>query len=257
MKGENLNSLTNAEKIRIFEDLIKEKIISAEEINHRIDLIREETEERLVMAAKTSKADISGEAGTSGVESQEKELSPEQAEKLLETLQARFEAHMERHKGISWESVMARLEEAFAQKLWSLNEMERTGGEPDVTGFDEATGEYIFFDCSKESPQGRRNICYDREGQNEAEKKGQKPNGNAVDMAAAMGIELLTEEQYRFLQNLGEFDQKSWMWLKTPFDIRKTGCALYGYRVDDVVGVAQDRAYIRDDFKAFRGSLRV
>ena len=252
MKGENLNSLTNAEKIRIFEDLIKEKIISAEEINHRIDLIREETEERLVMAAKTSKADISGEAGTSGVESQEKELSPEQAEKLLETLQARFEAHMERHKGISWESVMARLEEAPAQKLWSLNEMERTGGEPDVTGFDEATGEYIFFDCSKESPKGRRTICYDREGQNEAKKIGRRPKGNAIDIAAAMGIELLTEEQYRELQMLGEFDRNTYSWLNNP-----SGRALHGFRSDVGVYVRQGNATDHVDYRAFRGSLRV
>ena len=142
-----------------------------------------------------------------------KVLSPEQREELLRTLKARFEKSMNRHRGLAWAEVRARLN-AKAEKLWSLNEMERTGGEPDVVGHDKETGEYIFYDCSPESPKGRRNVCYDREGQ-EARKAG-IAEGNAIEMAVAMGIELLTEEQYRELQELGNFDTKTSSWVKTP-----------------------------------------
>ncbi|HEY5747871.1 MAG TPA: DUF4256 domain-containing protein, partial [Chryseolinea sp.] len=152
------------------------------------------------------------------------ELSPEQREELLRALKARFAANMNRHKGLEWGKVKAKLE-ANAEKLWSLNEMERTGGEPDVVGHDKKTDAYIFFDCSAESPDGRRSVCYDREGL-EA-RKAFKPDKNALDMAAAMGIELLTEEQYRELQKLGNFDTKTSSWVKAPADIRKLGGALF------------------------------
>ena len=142
------------------------------------------------------------------INSNKKELSPEQLEELLRALKARFEKNMNRHKGLEWAKVQEKLE-ANTEKLWSLNEMERTGGEPDVVGHDKKTGEYVFYDCSAESPKGRRSVCYDREGQEDKEKHGVHPEGNAVDMAAAMGIELLTEEQYRELQKLGNFDTKT------------------------------------------------
>src|SRR5687767_4521554 len=144
-----------------------------------------------------------------------KNLSPEQGKELLKTLKARFEKNMNRHKGLKWADVEAKLDAARAgEKLWSLNEMETTGGEPDVIGFDKKTGEYIFYDCSAESPKGRRSLCYDREGLES--RKEHKPENNAIDMAADMGIELLTEEQYRELQKLGKFDTKTSSWLKTP-----------------------------------------
>ena len=151
-----------------------------------------------------------------------KELLLEQRKELLTALKVRFEKDTGRHKGLEWTKVQARLE-VNAEKLWSLNEMERTGGEPDVVGYDEKTGEYVFYDCSAQSPNGRRNVCYDREGQEEREKRGVHPEGNAVDMATAMGIEFLTEEQYRELQKLGDFDTKTSSWVKTPSDIRKLG----------------------------------
>ncbi len=149
-----------------------------------------------------------------------KELSPEQHEKLLGTLKGRFEKNMSRHQGLEWTKIRARLE-ASSEKLWSLNEMERTGGEPDVVGHDAKTGEYIFYDCSAESPEGRRNVCYDHEAL-EA-RKANKPADSAVNMAAGMDIELLTEEQYRELQELENFDTKTSSWVKTPSDIRKLG----------------------------------
>src|SRR6266576_2331555 len=148
--------------------------------------------------------------------SNKKELSPEQREELLRALKARFEKNMNRHKGLQWAKVQTKLE-ANTKKLWSLNEMERTGGEPDVVGFDKKPGEYIFYDCSAESPKGRRSLCYDREALDA--RKEHKPKNNAVDMAMAMGIELLTEEQYRELQKLGDFDTKTSSWVKTPSDI--------------------------------------
>jgi len=154
------------------------------------------------------------------------ELPAEQRDELLNTLQARFEKNMERHPGLAWADVRAKLA-ANSAKLWSLSEMQRTGGEPDVVGYDQDTGEYIFYDCSAESPVGRRNVCYDREGQQAREKRGVHPAGSAVDMAAAMGIALLTEEQYRELQTLGEFDTKTSSWVETPPDIRKRGGAIF------------------------------
>src|SRR5216117_3444878 len=153
-----------------------------------------------------------------------KKLSPEKREELLNTLKARFEKNMNRHKGLEWAKVQAKLE-AETGKLWSLNEMERTGGEPDVVGFDKKTGEYKFYDCSAESPKGRRSVCYD--GEALESRKEHKPKNNAIDMASAMGIDLLTEEQYRALQKLGKFDAKTSSWVKTPADIRKLGGALF------------------------------
>ncbi|HOJ00711.1 MAG TPA: DUF4256 domain-containing protein [Anaerolineaceae bacterium] len=183
-----------------------------------------------------------------------KELSPEQREGLLRALKARFEKHMNRHAGLEWAQIQARLD-ANAEKLWSLHEMERTGGEPDVVGYDEKTSEYIFYDCSAESPPGRRNVCYDREALDA--RKANKPEGNAVDMAAAMGIELLTEEEYRGLQKLGNFDAKTSSWVKTPSDIRKLGGALFAdYRYGNVF-VYHNSAPSYYSSRAFRGSLRV
>ena len=183
-----------------------------------------------------------------------KGLSPEQREELLRALKARFEKNMNRHKGLEWAKAKAKLE-ANAEKLWSLNEMEKTGGEPDVVGQDKKTGEYIFFDCSAESPKGRTSVCYDREGLDS--RKEHKPENNAIDMAAAMGIELLTEEQYRELQKLGNFDTKSSSWVKTPADIRKLGGALFGDRRFDHVFVYHNGAQSYYGGRAFRGSLRV
>jgi Protein of unknown function (DUF4256) len=183
-----------------------------------------------------------------------KELSPEQREELVGALKARFEKNINRHKGLEWAKVQTKLE-ASIEKLWSLNEMERTGGEPDVVGHDKKTDKYIFYDCSAESPKGRRNVCYDREGQ-EA-RKAFKPEDNAVDMAAAIGIELLTEEQYRELQKLGNFDTKTSTWVKTPSDIRKLGGALFADRRYGNVFVYQNSAPSYYGIRAFRGSLRV
>jgi hypothetical protein len=185
-----------------------------------------------------------------------KELSPEQREKLLRTLEARFEKTMNRHKGLEWAKVQVKLE-ANTEKLWSLNEMERTGGEPDVVGHDKKTGEYIFYDCSAESPNGRRTICYDREGQVAREKKGVYPRGNAIDIATVMGIELLTEEQYRELQKLGNFDTKTSSWVKTPSDIRKLGGAIFADRRYGKVFVYHNSAPSFYSARGFRGSLRV
>src|SRR5213595_3213850 len=153
-----------------------------------------------------------------------KELPQEQREELLRALKARFEKNMNRHKGLEWAKVQAKLE-ANNEKLWSLNEMERSGGEPDVVGFDKKTGEYIFYDCSAESPKGRRSLCYDREALES--RKEHKPENNAMEMAAAMGIELLTEQEYRELQKLGEFDLKTSSWVKTPSAVRSLGGAIF------------------------------
>ncbi|RDE14546.1 MAG: DUF4256 domain-containing protein [Candidatus Thorarchaeota archaeon] len=183
-----------------------------------------------------------------------KELSPEQLEALLRALKTRFEKNMNRHMGLEWAKVQAKLE-ASTEKLWSLNEMERTGGEPDVVGHDKKTGEYIYCDCSAESPKGRRNVCYDREGL-EA-RKSHRPENSAIDMAAAMGIELLTEEQYRELQKLGDFDTKTSSWVKTPSDIRKLGGALFADRRYDNVFVYHNSAPSYYGVRAFRGLLRV
>jgi hypothetical protein len=183
-----------------------------------------------------------------------KELSREQRKELLETLKARFEKNINRHKGIEWARVEAKLE-ANAEKLWSLSEMERTGGEPDVVGHDKKTGEYTFYDCSAESPKDRRSLCYDREALES--RKENKPKDNAMDMAAAMGIELLTEEQYRELQKLGEFDAKTSSWVKTPSDIRKLGGALFCDRRFNTVFVYHNGAESYYAGRAFRGWLRV
>jgi Protein of unknown function (DUF4256) len=183
-----------------------------------------------------------------------KDLSPEQREELIRVLKVRFETNMNRHQGLEWASVHAKLE-ANAEKLWSLNEMERTGGEPDIVGHDKKTGEYIFYDCSAESPKGRRSVCYDREALES--RKEHKPEDNAMDMAAAMGIELLTEEQYRKLQTLGNFDTKTSSWVKTPSAIRKLGGALFCDRRYDTVFVYHNSAESYYAARAFRGSLRL
>jgi hypothetical protein len=185
-----------------------------------------------------------------------KELSQQQREDLLRALKARFEKNMNRHTRLDWVKLQAKLE-ANAEKLWSLNEMERTGGEPDVVDYDKKTGEYIFYDCSAESPSGRRNFCYDREGQEKREKHGVHPAGNVIDVAAVMGIELLTEEQYRELQKLGAFDLKTQSWVKTPSDIRKLGGALFADRRYGHVFVYHNSAPSFYSNRAFRGSLRI
>jgi Protein of unknown function (DUF4256) len=188
------------------------------------------------------------------IDSNKKKLAPEQREELLSSLKARFEKNMNRHKGLEWAKVQAKLE-ANTEKLWSLNEMERTGGEPDVVSHDKKTGEYIFYDCSAESPKGRRSVCYDREGR-EARKE-HKPENNAIDMAADIGIEILTEDQYRELQKLGNFDTKTSSWVKTPSDIRKLGGALFCDRRYGHVFVYHNGAESYYAARAFRGSLRV
>lgn len=182
--------------------------------------------------------------------------APEQRDDLLNTLKTRFDNNMPRHVGITWADVQARLD-ANPDKLWSLHEMETTGGEPDVVGHDAETGEYIFYDCAPESPKQRRSICYDQEGQAAREKKGVHPNGNAVEMAAAMGVELLAEDQYRELQQLGEFDLKTSTWIKTPADIRERGGALFMDRRYDHVFVYHNSAPSFYSSRGFRGVLRV
>ena len=175
-------------------------------------------------------------------------------EELFKTLKTRFEKNMNRHKGIQWAKLQAKLK-ANARKLWSLGEMERTGGEPDVVGMDKKTGEFIFYDCSEESPKGRRSLCYDREALNS--RKEFKPKDSAVDMAAAMGIELLTEEEYRQLQKLGKFDLKTSSWVKTPSGIRKLGGAVFCDRRYDTVFLYHNGAESYYAARGFRGSLRV
>jgi Protein of unknown function (DUF4256) len=181
-------------------------------------------------------------------------LSKKQREELLSALKARFEKNMDRHQGLEWVQVEAKLQ-ANAQKLWSLHEMERTGGEPDVVYYDKKTAEYIFYDCAAESPKGRRSICYDREALQS--RKEHKPANNALDMAAAMGVELLTEEQYRELQKLGNFDTKTSSWVKTPSDIRRLGGALFCDRRYNTVFVYHNGAESYYAARGFRGSLRV
>jgi len=188
------------------------------------------------------------------INSNKKKLSPEQREELLRALKARFEKNMNRHKGLEWAKVQAKLE-ANTEKLWSLNEMERTGGEPDVVRHDKKTGEYIFYDCSAESPNGRRSVCYD--GEALESRKEHKPKNSAIDMAAAIGIELLSEEQYRELQKLGKFDAKTSSWIKTPSDIRKLGGAIFADFRYGHVFVCHNGAESYYAARGFRGSLRV
>jgi len=183
-----------------------------------------------------------------------KPLSPKESKELLATLKARFEKNMNRHKGLDWSDVEARLKEN-PEKQWSLNEMETSGGEPDVVGHDNKTGEYIFYDCSAESPKGRRSLCYDREALDS--RKEHKPENNAIEMAASMGIELLAEEEYRELQKLGDFDTKTSSWVMTPSGIRKLGGALFCDRRYDTVFVYHNGAESYYAARGFRGSLRV
>jgi hypothetical protein len=183
-----------------------------------------------------------------------KDLSPKQREELLRTLQARFQANMTRHKGLEWADVEEKLE-ANPEKLWPLSEMERTGGEPDVVGLEKKTGEYIFYDCSFDSPKGRRSVCYDREALES--RKEHKPKDSATNMAANMGIELLSEEQYRELQRLGEFDTKTSSWVKTPANVRKLGGAFFCDRRFDTVFLYHNGAESYYAARGFRGALRV
>jgi hypothetical protein len=192
--------------------------------------------------------------GMTNTHSDKKALTSKQREELLKILQARFEKNMDRHKGLAWAKVQTKLE-TNSEKLWSLNEMERTGGEPDVVSYDKKTDEYIFYDCSAESPTGRRSLCYDREALES--RKEHKPKNSAIDTAAAMGIELLTEEQYRELQKLGNFDTKTSSWIETPSDTRKLGGALFAdYRYGKVF-VYHNGAESYYAARAFRGSIRV
>jgi hypothetical protein len=188
------------------------------------------------------------------MKSNKKNLSPSQQEQLLNTLKLRFEKNKNRHKGLEWANVQSKLN-ADPGKLWSLNEMERTGGEPDVVGYDKKTGEYIFYDCSAESPRGRRSVCYDHEALES--RKEHKPENSAVEMAADMGIELLTEEQYRELQELGNFDTKTSSWIKTPSEIRKLGGALFCDRRYDTVFLYHNGAESYYAARGFRGLLSV
>jgi hypothetical protein len=192
--------------------------------------------------------------GMNNINSGKKNLFPEQREELITVLKVRFEKNMDRHKGLEWDKIQLKLE-SNAEKLWTLNEMERTGGEPDVVNYDLKTGEYIFYDCSAESPDGRRSLCYDREGLES--RKEHKPKNSAIDMAAAMGIGLLSEDEYRTLQKLGNFDMKTSSWIKTPADIRKLGGALFAdFRYDNVF-IYHNGAQSYYAARAFRGSLRV
>jgi hypothetical protein len=205
--------------------------------------------DRLIGQLFTPRADKQG-TGMKGAKTK-KQLSPEQREELLRALKARFEKNMNRHERLEWAKVKAKLE-ANSEKLWSLREMERTGGEPDVVGLDQKTGEYIFFDCSPESPKGRTSVCYDREGLES--RKEHRPKNTAMDMAMAMGIELLTEEQYQELQKLGDFDRKTSSWVKTPADIRKLEGALYCDRRYGRVFVGHNGAQSYYSARGFRGT---
>lgn len=205
----------------------------------------------VMLAAASADAGRSSEGKTAMAA---KDLKAEQRAELLEALKARFESNMQRHHKVAWDKVRARLE-ANAGKLWSLHEMERTGGEPDVVGHDKKSGEYVFYDCSAESPKGRRSICYDRKALDS--RKEHKPKNNALDMADAMGIELLTEEQYRELQKLGEFDLKSSSWVLTPPEIRKLGGAIFCDRRYDTVFTYHNGAESYYAARGFRGAVRV
>jgi len=195
-----------------------------------------------------------GKKNMSKTKSTKKDLLPKQCEELLNILKTRFEKNMNRHKDLKWGNIMAKLEKNSG-KLWSLNEMERTGGDPDVVGYDNKTGEYIFYDCSAESPADRRSLCYDRTALDA--RKENKPKDNAVDVAASMGIELISEEQYRELQKLSEFDLKTSSWVKTPDNIRKLGGAIFCDRRYNTVFVYHNGAESYYAARGFRGSLRV
>src|SRR3989344_1070956 len=188
------------------------------------------------------------------INSNKKELAPELRKELFRVLKARFEKYINRHKGVEWVKVQAKLQ-SKSDKLWSLNEMEKTGGEPDVIGHDKKTGEYIFYDCSKESPNGRRSVCYDREALES--RKEHKPKNNVIDMAATMGIEILTEEQYRELQKLGAFDTETSSWVKTPIEIRKLDGAIFADFRFGKVFVYHNGAESYYAARAFRGMLMV
>lgn len=183
-----------------------------------------------------------------------KSFSSNELDQLLETLESRFEANKQRHKGLKWQNVAKKLK-SKSSKLWSLNEMEKTGGEPDVVGFNKKTGEYLFVDCSPETPKGRRSICYDRKGLES--RKEHRPKNSAMDMAKEMGIEMLTEGEYQSLQKLGEFDTKTSSWLQTPNDIRKLGGALYGDRRYNQVFIYHNGAQSYYAVRGFRGALKV
>lgn len=186
--------------------------------------------------------------------SAKKILSPEQREELLATLKTRFDKNKGRHKGIEWSAVLQKLESDPA-KLWSIGQMEETGGEPDVTGFDKKTGEYLFVDCAAETPKGRRSVCYDREGLDS--RKEFKPDNTAVDLAEAMGVEMLDEDQYHELQKLGDFDLKTSSWLKTPDDVRKLGGAIFGDKRYGRVFIYHNGAQSYYGGRAFRGMIRI
>ncbi len=186
----------------------------------------------------------------------QKKLSTERHKELIRKLKERFEKNMNRHKGLEWDKLEAKLN-SNAEKLWALYEMDRTGGEPDVVGYDKQTNEYIFYDCSAESPEGRRNVCYDSDGQASRDKKGVHPAGNAIDMATTMNIEILSEEQYRELQTLGDFDTKTSSWIKTPSEIRKLGGALFADRRYNKVFIYHNSAPSFYGARGFRGSLRI
>lgn len=190
----------------------------------------------------------------SSTKTNKKKLSPEQAKELLNALKSRFEKNMNRHKGLEWAKVQAKLE-ANPEKLWSLDDMETTGGEPDVVGYDNKTGEYIFYDCSAESPKDRRSLCYDRRALES--RKEHKPKNSAMDMAAEMGIEILSEEQYRALQQMGEFDTKTSSWVQTPGEIRALGGAIFCDRRYNTVFLYHNGAESYYAARGFRGSLRV
>lgn len=185
-----------------------------------------------------------------------KDLSVDQAKELLKILKTRFEENMNRHEGLEWNKVQEKLE-MNPEKLWSLYQMEITGGEPDVVGYDSKSNEYIFFDCSKESPKGRRSLCYDNEAEQERLKKGVEPAGNVLDMAASMGIEVLTKEEYKELQKLGDFDPKTSSWIKTPDDIRKLGGAIFGDKLYGRVFIYHNSAPSFYSSRGFRASLRL
>ncbi len=208
----------------------------------------------LPLSLATEPANSANSDPTTKAVEMKKELSTKQREELIKTVKARFERNMNRHTGLEWTRVQARLE-ASVGKLWSLHEMERSGGEPDVVGEDKKTGEYIFFDCSEQTPAGRTSLCYDREALDS--RKEHKPKSSVMDMAAAMGIEVLTEEQYFELQKLGEFDTKRSCWLKTPVDMRKRGGALFGERRYNRVFICCNGAESYYSGRGFRGWLAV